>query len=142
MQISVDEITDAFVKKYGRYSNPSSHDEELDKISSEMEIRLSPERRLLSSSISLITLEGNIPFSLQKDEFELNEITIEKKSSNKSLKFTLPKRKKLKRIFEEFITIGIQDNGLEYINDIDDLHLTPRIMYNYPNKLNESELKL
>ncbi len=62
--------------------------------------------------------------------------------SAKTSKFALPKRKKLKRIFEEFITIGIEDHGLEYINDIDDLHLTPRIMYNYPNKLNESELKL
>jgi hypothetical protein len=51
LDINLNLITDSFVKKYGRYSNQSSHDEELDKLSSEMEIRLSPQRRLLSSSI-------------------------------------------------------------------------------------------
>lgn len=55
--------------------------------------------------------------------------------------FTLPKRKNSKKIFEEFLTIGIEDTGLEYLTDHDELYLTPKILFNYPNKLQENELK-
>jgi len=55
---------------------------------------------------------------------------------------TLPKRKKTKRIFEEFLTIGIENTGLEYIDDLNEMDLTPKITYNYPNKLTEKELNL
>lgn len=55
---------------------------------------------------------------------------------------SLPKRKKAKRIFEEFLTIGIENTGLEYIDDLQEMDLTPKITYNYPNKLSEKELKL
>jgi hypothetical protein len=57
-------------------------------------------------------------------------------------RFTLPKRKKKKKLFEEFIVIGIENTGLEYIHDIDEMCLTPKITYNYPNNLDENELKL
>ncbi len=50
VDLAINSITDSFVKKYGRYSNLNSHDEELDKLGSEMVNRLSPERRLLTSS--------------------------------------------------------------------------------------------
>jgi hypothetical protein len=46
-----------------------------------------------------------------------------------------------KNIFEEFITIGIETEGLEY-TDLNELYLTPKITANYPNNLAESELKL
>jgi hypothetical protein len=46
-----------------------------------------------------------------------------------------------KSILEEFITIGIETKGLEY-TDLDELCLTPKILANYPNNLEESELRL
>lgn len=72
------------------------------------------------------------------DNKEINDLN----SSTDSNRFSLPKRKKIKKIFEEFLVIGIENQGLEYIFDIDELHLTPKIIYNYPNKLGENELKL
>jgi hypothetical protein len=62
--------------------------------------------------------------------------------SSETKRFTLPKRKKKKKLFEEFIAIGIENNGLEYINDRHELCMTPKITYNYPNNLDENELKL
>ena len=47
-----------------------------------------------------------------------------------------------KKIFEEFLVIGIESTGLEYIYDIDELYMTPRITYNYPNNLSENEIDL
>jgi hypothetical protein len=44
-------------------------------------------------------------------------------------------------IFEEFLTIGVETEGLEY-TDLNELYLTPKILANYPNNLAESELKL
>lgn len=54
----------------------------------------------------------------------------------------LSKKRNKKRIFEEFLTIGIENTGLEYIDDLNEMDLTPKITYNYPNKLSEKELKL
>ena len=48
----------------------------------------------------------------------------------------------VKKIYEEFLSIGIEKDGLEFINDRDELFLTPRILANFPNKIKESELKL
>jgi hypothetical protein len=61
-KITINSITDSFVKRYGRYSNSNTHDEELDKLSSEIEIRMSPEKHLLSSSKN---------FLIQKKKFHL-----------------------------------------------------------------------
>jgi hypothetical protein len=62
---------------------------------------------------------------------------------NSDSRFSLPRRKKAnKKIFEEFLVIGIENSGLEYITDLDELLLTPKIIYNYPNELSENELKL
>jgi len=38
--------------------------------------------------------------------------------------------------------IGIENKGLEYIFDMDEMMLTPKILYNYPKELNEYELEL
>jgi hypothetical protein len=46
-----------------------------------------------------------------------------------------------KSIFEEFITIGIEPYGLEY-TDLEELYLTPKVLANYPNNLEESEIRL
>ncbi len=129
IDLSVECINESFFKKYGRYSSLSQSSEgsiEEEKLNNE-----------------------NNPFSKVNTDiyqYKVHDLTSEfnltsNKSSNNS-KFTLPKRKKLKKIFEEFITIGIEDDGLEYITDIDELCLTPKIIYNFPNKLNENELKL
>ena len=48
----------------------------------------------------------------------------------------------MKKIFEDFLVIGIEKEGLEYIDDIEEMTLAPKITYNYPNKLSENELNL
>jgi hypothetical protein len=65
-----------------------------------------------------------------------------RKSSHIEPNFSLPRRTKNIKLFEEFLVIGIETNGLEFINDLDELMLSPRIIYNFPNKLNEHELEL
>ena len=48
---------------------------------------------------------------------------------------------KSKQIYEEFITIGIETDGLECSN-VNEIFLTPKILANFPNNLEESELRL
>lgn len=50
LTINIDTINDSFSKKYSRYSVSPRHDTELDKLSQEMELRLSPRKSLLSIS--------------------------------------------------------------------------------------------
>jgi hypothetical protein len=61
---------------------------------------------------------------------------------SESNRFNLPRRTDSEKIFEEFLVIGIESQGLEYIFDRKDLLLNPKIIYSYPNKLGENELKL
>ena len=63
----------------------------------------------------------------------------EKRSSLRSTYFDFYKAKK---IFQKFICIGIDENGLDTIEDMNDLMLTPKITFNYPNNQNENELDL
>jgi hypothetical protein len=75
---------------------------------------------------------------------ELDYFTKEnsQKSKTSTEKITLPRRKKTRHIFEELLVIGIEGTGLEYIDDLDEMLLSPKIIYNYPNCLEENELKL
>lgn len=47
----------------------------------------------------------------------------------------------IRRIFEEFLTVGIEYRGLEYITDIDTMMLAPKITGDYPNMVLEHELR-
>lgn len=47
-----------------------------------------------------------------------------------------------KQIFQKFLCIGIDESGLETIEDMDELMLMPKITFNYPNNKSESELEL
>lgn len=83
-------------------------------------------------------------FMKKYEKYEKEHESIRKSSitSSNEPNFSLPRRAKNKKLFEEFLVIGIETNGLEYVNDLDELMLSPRIIYNFPNKLNEHELEL
>lgn len=93
-----------------------------------------------SESINSFRSENN--FSLTACEIN-KQNSVKNSVFNPDSRFSLPRRKKAnKKIFEEFLVIGIENSGLEYITDLDELLLTPKIIYNYPNELSENELKL
>jgi hypothetical protein len=97
--------------------------------------------KLNESEFSIVdrTLEYNL--NTEGSNFDIKS-SISSTNSTGTKRFTLPKRKKKKKLFEEFIVIGIENKGLEYISDLDELCMTPKITYNYPNNLDENELKL
>ena len=47
-----------------------------------------------------------------------------------------------KQIFQKFLCIGIDESGLETIEDMDELMLMPKITFNFPNNKSENELEL
>lgn len=51
------------------------------------------------------------------------------------------KKNNNQKIFLQFLTVGIDSKGLEYIDDSDNLYLAPKILNNYPHMLLEHELK-
>ena len=47
-----------------------------------------------------------------------------------------------KQIFQKFLCIGIDESGLETIEDMDELMLMPKITFSFPNNKSENELEL
>jgi hypothetical protein len=138
VELEFDHISDSYVKKYGNY-----RDERKSRTSSLEEVPLSKRLLILDKetvAVEMQKTDRTQEYNLTCD-YDLKS-SLSSCSSVGTKRFTLPKRKKKKKLFEEFIVIGIENNGLEYISDIDELCLTPKITYNYPNNLDENELKL
>ena len=49
---------------------------------------------------------------------------------------------KAKKIYQKFLCIGIDESGLDTIDDIDEFILMPKITFNYPNNYSEKDLEL
>lgn len=95
------------------------------------------------SCLNLSLKDNNSNNQILNSKFEISSKSLSDSTRPlSSSKYTLPKRKRGKRIFEEFLSIGIESNGLEYIDDIEELLMTPKITHSYPNKLNENEMNL
>ena len=169
VNIKFENITESFLNKYIRYSerliNSSKQIENNNEESSmkrkvysaddtvntnETVLSKSSKKSFLYSPFNLVKSqksENQESFSNQtekSDDFKkslLSEKFKLEKKEDKHLRYTLPRKKNVKKIFEEFIVLGIENTGLEYIDDLEELLMTPKIIYNFPNKLNENELK-
>ena len=49
---------------------------------------------------------------------------------------------KAKKIYQKFLCIGIDESGLDTIDDMDEFILMPKITFNYPNNYSEKDLEL
>jgi hypothetical protein len=73
---------------------------------------------------SEIFKKGDEMFLDKSNLFNIIEDPLEEALSPKNRHvFSLPKRQNKKKIFQEFLCIGIEKTGLEYINDHDELYL-------------------
>lgn len=89
--------------------------------------------------------KNTIPTNISQEVFEKASVRDVNDNAIKNVfasPFSNIKEKQItEKIFEQFITIGIEDKGLEYITDLDNMLLAPKILYNYPNMVLEHELK-
>lgn len=69
---------------------------------------------------------------------------LENKPSNEEIRLSQRNSyfNKAKKIFQKFLCIGIDESGLDTIEDMDELMLMPKITFNYPNNFSEKDLEL
>ena len=165
LDLEVKSINDSYLKKYSRYSEKfkergvSSDNDNISEINTFVMTETTKIDNVNNETLFTFSFRNK---SKEETKDNLNEInlttnpgnsynqsTINRSDSSKiinystsSSRYSLPRRKNEKKIFEEFLVIGIESEGLEYINDLNELCLTPKIIYNFPNKLSENELNL
>jgi hypothetical protein len=121
--LEVNDINKTFLKKYKTING-----------------KLPKNKENLNNNLSLINKVDLPQFNQISPISDIKEESIFSNSSYLNSTFTLPNKKKNKKIFEEFLVIGIESQNLEYITDYDELYMTPKILFNYPNKLDENEM--
>lgn len=123
-----------------------------------VEKRFSTESPITSDNIATITRDGTAPFNsdsrnniIRRPSLFPSEVIyltgnqpqniIQSSVTDKPEKIRKLFNNPGKKIFEEFLTVGIESRGLEYITDIDSMMLAPKITGNYPDMLLEHELQ-